>query len=1298
MNKRKIISIICIIAMFICVLTLTTACDNEETLVNIYSGDTLIKTISVEDDIVYDEDDLMAEITYDGYTFKGLYYDEEFTDEYEGAKIKDSIQLYAKYVAIDYLIVFDTGIDDLVQATMTVHYQEEITLPVLDDIVGYTFDGWSYENKDYTDAVYNFLASIKLFANWSANTTTVTFDVNGGQEIETTSMIFSYDEENIIFPNTYKEGYTFDGWYNGTTKIVIPEKWNYEEATLDLTAKWTAKEIKVYFDVNNGNLESQLESDEDGDYLTYVYDSDYTLPIVTKTGYTVVWKNAYGTIFDNSGKWTYTTKGTELIASWTVNTYIGTFDAGDGAFENDDTNDYEGFEFGTYDGETNTYSFITKAIDYNEQVGSVPEPTKTGYVFNGWNYTVNEVTYSLNSNKNYDYAQDITFTAEYAIDTSIAYKTEIYLQNIDDDDYICIDSVTKYGTYGETVTASYEPNTYMKQIENENSNTSGIVPADEEEMLVLKLYYDREYYTVTINYNNGDTYTITGRYGKEISEENYESNPEKTGYTFNGWSDSIPSEITETKTIKASWEANTYYLYIEENDGSLNGTLSDGMGNYYIEVTYGEDYDLDGIVTPPTDYIIKDYINFSTEVVFAESGTWTFTNDVKIVVEYEIENSFIVKQSDETESLYYFKEYDESEQEFVYVFIQGNTYDFAGHTGISADVSSVSIVGTALTCNDVGDFDLTIDGKVLTAKAVYSVDIFGIGSDYTSNWTNRSSTSYLSDSTEDLLEVGDNNEIILPIEKEDGMTMSDLNLVYTLTYEDDNGLNTLEYDDDYTIVDGAIIFSNDTWVDYEININMVPKYDLDSEGNDYRTTENCCDFTVKVREGWNVYDSDDMKEKFEDMDVHNIYLQNNIEVELDSDQLTSSGTPLNTFESCAYYRTGVYYDTKTGKTVVDDTPFSLNGNYYTMDGSDLPYMNNDYDERNFITSSSGYVNNVQTAMIGFCGKTYIGGYTQYYNEISFNVSNLTLKGNYVEETVADATALDGTSINVLSGSMNGIMTRGGTTTVTNSNIKDTLIAMFNADQSTYKQYDDVNSADDIVYDNVTNGIDLQEQGVILNVYSCQVDHSWGNSVYAFGAVDVNLYDSKIGSSGGAAVHFDDKACSNTAVKNFTLENTIVDNYVTGEESWFDAYGMTSYATQIKSLLNTNVNSLTGNTLGVVETIDGSQCINFVMFSQSGSGDTSDYCRADDDESDYEFDAQGIVSLSAAEADEKLTEFTDLYYNVIYGDQSKIASIYADVANSTQHYMYYNAYEATGESTYEDVGNIIVMLTYEDYEE
>lgn len=126
-----------------------------------------------------------------------------------------------------------------------------------------------------------------LLARWEAKEYKITFDPNGGTLNNNTKTI-KYDEAYGTLPEPKKEGFTFDGWYDGTIKINKEDVYKYEEDKT-FKAKW---KIIVTLDTTGGELaNTSLEYDDDN--LKYG-----ELPIPTREGYKFIgWsRNDYNKI------------------------------------------------------------------------------------------------------------------------------------------------------------------------------------------------------------------------------------------------------------------------------------------------------------------------------------------------------------------------------------------------------------------------------------------------------------------------------------------------------------------------------------------------------------------------------------------------------------------------------------------------------------------------------------------------------------------------------------------------------------------------------------------------------------------------------------------------------------------------------------------------------------------------------------------------------------------------------------------------------------------------------------------
>ena len=87
---------------------------------------------------------------------------------------------------------------------------------------GYSFSGWNTQadggGTAYTDGqTYDFSADMTLYAQWTANTYTVTFDANGGSTPVPTSKVVTYGAAYGTLATTSRTGYTFSGWFTAAS-------------------------------------------------------------------------------------------------------------------------------------------------------------------------------------------------------------------------------------------------------------------------------------------------------------------------------------------------------------------------------------------------------------------------------------------------------------------------------------------------------------------------------------------------------------------------------------------------------------------------------------------------------------------------------------------------------------------------------------------------------------------------------------------------------------------------------------------------------------------------------------------------------------------------------------------------------------------------------------------------------------------------------------------------------------------------------------------------------------------------
>ena len=330
--------------------------------------------------------------------------------------------LYAIWQANTYTLTFDANGGTVDSTSLTVTYDGAYTLPIPTK-TGYTFTGWRTSGWYYFDnkGVWTNESSYTLYAEWQANTNKLTFDVNGGYMWESSSMTVTYDYDYTL-PTPSRTGHVFLGWFTSDGAQFTNGTWSGTSDT-SLVAAWSANTYTLTFDANGGTVDSTS--------LTVTYDGAYTLPIPTRTGYTFTgWYTSGWSYFDNTGVWTNESNYT-LYAQWEVTTNRLTLDVNDGwmdyyynyvnvtynqsytlpiayrtgyTFLGWFTSDGTQITSGTWTGNadytlyatweiiTNTFTFdanggsvdsTSMTVTYN-QAYTLPTPTRTGYVFNGW--------------------------------------------------------------------------------------------------------------------------------------------------------------------------------------------------------------------------------------------------------------------------------------------------------------------------------------------------------------------------------------------------------------------------------------------------------------------------------------------------------------------------------------------------------------------------------------------------------------------------------------------------------------------------------------------------------------------------------------------------------------------------------------------------------------------------------------------------------------------------------------------------------------------------------------------------
>ena len=276
--------------------------------------------------------------TFNGYTKNGeWYYNANGTPynktndgtkwDYFGAQT-----LTAQWTANKYTVTLNNNGGTGGTTSVTATYDAAMPSATMPTKAGYTFDGYfdaqtggtKYYNADGTSAkTWDKTSIIALYAQWTENTATLTYDANGhGTAPESVTM--TYTQATNAAAAISATGYTFNGWNtkaDGTGTAYAAgaqiKAANVDPAATTLYAQWTANTYTVTLD--NGSVVSSTD-------LTATYDAvlpTVTVPVWEKhvfLGYFTA-ENGQGEKYvdaDGTGKvtWLNDINGVTLYAYW----------------------------------------------------------------------------------------------------------------------------------------------------------------------------------------------------------------------------------------------------------------------------------------------------------------------------------------------------------------------------------------------------------------------------------------------------------------------------------------------------------------------------------------------------------------------------------------------------------------------------------------------------------------------------------------------------------------------------------------------------------------------------------------------------------------------------------------------------------------------------------------------------------------------------------------------------------------------------------------------------------------------
>ncbi|MCR5702659.1 MAG: InlB B-repeat-containing protein [Lachnospiraceae bacterium] len=530
--------------------------------------------------------------TRSGYTFTGWY-----TAKTNGTRIYESTTvniatdhtLYAMWSNNSYKVTFNPNGGTVTPESVNVvsdDFYGELPIP---EYQGHTFEGWYTSTSGGTLITESSVVTITddqiLYAHWSVNNYTVSFDAGDGEDVtDTISVVYGQSYGDL--PIASRTGYTLTGWYTAKTGGTLVKADSIVELTSDITlyARWTANTYNVSYNGNGVSLNYGVKK------VTY-NDLYGELKTPERDGYTFLgwFTSASGGEEVTATSRVLITDNQTLYAHWSVMACTVTFDPNGGSVRDE-----------------------IKMVEYGKQYGTLPVPTLPGSTFVGW-YTSKTGGTQVTDKTTVQQTSDHTIYARW---TKNKYTLTF---NANGGNVTPTSKQIEYDVaYGELPT----PTKTGYSFDGWHTAISGGTKVTESTKLTqtsaqtIYAHWKANTYTVTYDIN-ADTGSISSTSKQVTYDATYGEleTPTRTGYNFDGWYDEFGNKISSDSivniakdhSIYASWTAKTVAVTFNPNGGTMSGSRN-------VDYTYGGNYtDL------PVPY--KEYCEFAGWYTAKTGGT-----------------------------------------------------------------------------------------------------------------------------------------------------------------------------------------------------------------------------------------------------------------------------------------------------------------------------------------------------------------------------------------------------------------------------------------------------------------------------------------------------------------------------------------------------------------------------------------------------------------------------------------------------------------------------------------------------
>ena len=497
------------------------------------------------------------------------------------------------------------------------------------DVNGYEIRDW-YLDVYYTDAITgstsweDFVSALKennffVYSKKIATKYTISYENTKGA-LNSNLSEYTIESPKIVLSDIIIDGYVFDGWYNGDSKITEIPKYSFGDIVL--TARWTPIAYTITYENIKGasnpnqqhtytiedavsfenlpNVEgyifkgwytsenggTKVTSIEKGCIGNKVYYAQWT-PIV----YTITYENTKGEINLNNPT-TYTIEDEVIFANlpniegYAFNGWYTESGTKVGAIAIGSTGDKVYYAEWTKNGYSIKYHNVYDAQNPNPDSYTIETETftikdiqRTGYNFKGW-YSNSNLTVPLDTTIEMGSTGEINCYAKWeAINYTISYNLGGGTPTAS--------NIERYTIESESITVNPPKKDGYNFVGWEGTGIEGCT----KNLVIYKgstgnRTYEAKYEPITYTI----TYILDGATNAKTNPTTYTietdtitlANPYKTGYTFNGWKEGnvIPKGSTGDKTFTVNLTPTPYIITWDFAGGTGNGEY---LASYTIE-------------------------------------------------------------------------------------------------------------------------------------------------------------------------------------------------------------------------------------------------------------------------------------------------------------------------------------------------------------------------------------------------------------------------------------------------------------------------------------------------------------------------------------------------------------------------------------------------------------------------------------------------------------------------------------------------------------------------------------------